>query len=191
MSNPLPPITPRAVKATLETEAEDLGVWEVLQKGGSEKEATARIIAKWLDELIRIPGTNFRIGLEPIMALFPGIGEFLASSLSVVTIMEAVRNGVAPSVVGRMGLNMGFNAILGLIPGVGPALSALFKSNTRNLALLRRWQEGEDRALKKGSRTLLYVVVAAVFLLLSAGMIAWAAYLYAWFSLVRGWWIGA
>jgi hypothetical protein len=191
MSDPLPPITPPALRTTQETEAVDLGVWEVLQKGGSDKDATARIIAKWMDELICIPGTNFRIGLEPIMAFFPGIGEFFASSLSVVTIVESVRNGVAPSVIGRMGLNMGFNALLGIIPGAGPALSALFKSNTRNLILLRRWQEGEGKELKKGSRLLLYLVVGGVFLIFSALMIAWAFYLYTVISVIRGWWQGA
>ena len=163
------------------------GLGEVIDHSANDKDATARIIAKWLDELIRIPGTNFRIGLEPIMAFFPGVGEVLASSVSLVTIVESVRQGVSPSVVARMGLNMVFNAMLGIIPGVGPALSAFFKSNTRNLMLLRRWQEGEGTQLRKGSRWLLGVAVGAVFLVFAVLMLLWALYWWSIFQVVKGW----
>ena len=162
------------------------GLGEILLSGAGDKDATARVIAKWLDELIQIPGTNFRIGLEPIMAFVPGIGEFFASSISLVTVVEAVRNGVSPAVVGRMGLNMGLNALLGLIPGVGPAISAFFKSNTRNLMLLRRWQEGESRQLKKSSRWMLLAIVGALFLLFAGMIAAWCFYLWSMYRLVFG-----
>ena len=58
-----------------------------------ERNATAQIIAHWLDDFIKIPGTTFRIGLDPIMSLVPGVGDFLASSVSLVTIIESVRTG--------------------------------------------------------------------------------------------------
>ncbi|MBL9115488.1 MAG: DUF4112 domain-containing protein [Verrucomicrobiaceae bacterium] len=163
------------------------GMGEVIDLTANDKDATARIIAKWLDELIRIPGTNFRIGLEPIMAFFPGVGEVLASSVSLVTVVESVRQGVSPSIVARMGLNMGFNALLGIIPGIGPALSAFFKSNTRNLMLLRRWQEGEGNQLRKGSRWVLSLVVGAVFVVFAALMMLWALYWWSIFQIVKGW----
>ena len=162
------------------------GVGEVMKTAQSDRDATARIIAKWLDELIPIPGTNFRIGLEPIMALFPGVGEFLASSVSLVTIVEAVRTGVSPSVVGRMGVNMIVNALIGLIPGAGAPLSAFFKSNSRNLMLLRRWQEGEKQELKKGSRWILGGIVFAVFSVFALLMIVWAFYFWTLFKLFTG-----
>jgi hypothetical protein len=173
----------------LPSTSNDPGLGEVMDATGTDKDATARIIAKWLDELIRIPGTNFRIGLEPIMAFFPGIGEFLASSVSLVTVAESVRQGVSPSIVARMGLNMGFNALLGIIPGVGPALSAFFKSNTRNLMLLRRWQEGESVGLKKSSRWMLGLAVGFVFALFSVVLLAWAFYWWGMYQLVKGWFV--
>src|SRR6478752_5437544 len=58
----------------------------------------SRIVAQWMDELIRIPGTNIRIGLDPIIGLFPGVGDFLASSVGLVTITEGVRTGVPVAV---------------------------------------------------------------------------------------------
>lgn len=152
----------------------------------TEREATAKIVARWLDELIRIPGTNFRIGLDPIVAFVPGIGDFLASSVSLVTIIESVRTGVAPSVVGRMGLNMFANALLGIIPVVGPAFSAFFKSNTRNLQLLRRWQEGDAHEVRKGSRWLMGIMVGLAFVLFASVMIGWSFLFWSLWKSVRG-----
>jgi hypothetical protein len=153
---------------------------------GSEKEVTARIISKWMDELIRVPGTNFRIGLDPIMSFVPGIGDFLASSLGLVTVIESVRIGVAPSVIGRMGLNMATNALIGIVPIIGPVFSAFFKSNTRNLQLLRRWQEGEAGQVKKSSRMMMGIVVGLLFLLFSIVLVGWSFILWSLWTNLRG-----
>lgn len=152
----------------------------------TEREATAKIVARWLDELIRIPGTNFRIGLDPIISFVPGIGDFLASSVSLVTIIESVRTGVSPSVVGRMGLNMLANALLGIIPVAGPAMSAFFKSNTRNLQLLRRWQEGDAHEVRKGSRWIMSIVVGLAFILFATVLIGWSFLFWSLWKGVRG-----
>ena len=156
--------------------------------GGSEPErnATARIIARWLDELLAIPGTKFKIGLDPLLAFVPGVGDFLSSSVSAVVIIESVRKGVAASVIMRMGLNMLANAFLDALPGVGPFLSAFFKSNSRNLMLLQRWQEGEHLAVKRSSRVVVLSVfgmIAGTILLSLAG---WFFYLWVLVKLVTG-----
>src|SRR5438128_2317524 len=106
-------------------------------KGVEAKNASevSRIVAQWMDELFRIPGTNFRIGLDPIIGLFPGIGDFLASSVGLVTITEGVRTGVPVPVLFRMGFNVLINDAIGTIPGIGDVFSAFFKSNSRNLKL--------------------------------------------------------
>src|SRR5215212_8997637 len=96
----------------------------------------SRIVAQWMDELIRIPGTNIRIGLDPIIGLFPGIGDFLASSIGLVTITEGVRLKVPVPVLFRMGFNVLLNDAIGTIPLIGDIFSAWFKSNSRNLKLL-------------------------------------------------------
>ncbi len=123
----------------------------------------ARIIAHWMDEFIHIPGTKIRLGLDPLLGLIPGLGGLLSSSVSLVVMVDAVRHRVAPSVLGRMGLNILFNEILDAIPVVGDAASIFFKSNSRNLALLNRWKTGEVAAIKRGSRALLILIVVVVF----------------------------
>ncbi|MBX7209497.1 MAG: DUF4112 domain-containing protein [Verrucomicrobiaceae bacterium] len=123
---------------------------------------TSRIIAYWLDEFIRIPGTKIRIGLDPIVAFVPVIGDFLASSAGVVILIEAARHGVSIPVLARMGVNMLINTGLDAIPGIGPVVSAFFKSNSRNLHLLHRWQAGQHMSVKRGTLAL-FVFVALCF----------------------------
>lgn len=141
---------------------------------------TSRIIAYWLDEFIRIPGTKMRIGLDPIIAFVPIIGDFLASSASVVILLEAARHGVSIPVLVRMGVNLLINTALDAIPGIGPVISAFFKSNSRNLHLLHRWQAGQQKAVKR-STFALFGVVALCFALAIA---LWIGLWVFWFSVV-------
>ncbi len=143
------------------------------QPGATDRDAAAKIVAKWLDELIRIPGTKFKFGIDPLIALVPGIGDLLSNSVSAVVILESVRRGVAASVIARMGLNMLINALIDGIPGAGPVVSAFFKSNSRNLELLRRWEEGGHHEVKRGSRLLLMSVVCLFFALLAMLMVTY------------------
>ena len=145
----------------------------------NERDATAKIVARWLDELLQIPGTKFKIGLDPLIAFIPGIGDFLSSSVSAVVILVSVRKGVAFSVIFRMGLNMVINALFDAIPGVGPFFSAFFKSNSRNLMLLQRWQEGEHQAVRRSSRIVLLCVVVLFSLCVALAILVWSAYMWA------------
>jgi hypothetical protein len=152
------------------------GVGEALEL--KDKEITARIISKWLDELFRIPGTDFKIGLDPIIDFVPGIGDFLSSSVSLVVIIEAVRTRVSPSVVLRMVGNMCTNALIGAVPGIGPVFSAFFKSNKRNLGLLTKWHEGNQHEIQTKSRWFVLAWVGLIFLALSAVLLIWGFYIW-------------
>ncbi|MCB1226273.1 MAG: DUF4112 domain-containing protein [Verrucomicrobiales bacterium] len=146
----------------------------------------SRILARWLDDWLRIPGTNFRIGLDPIISIFPGVGDFFTSSAGLVILLEAVRNRVSVFVLMRMGFNMLLNALMNLVPGLGTVGSALFKSNSRNLALLKRWQEGHAHEVRRSSR-LLVVVLAFIFLAILA---VWIGVLWIYFDLLMSFYHG-
>jgi hypothetical protein len=175
MSEALPQPTEEAVVEYIPpSQQQGRGKAEEPGVNGDEKHATARIISHWLDEYFRIPGTNLRIGLDPIISLVPGVGDFLASSVSLVTIIESVRTGVPITVITRMGFNMVLNAVIGAVPIIGPAFSAFYKSNTRNLGILQRWQAGDHHAVVHGSRRVLIAVVLLLFMVLGAYLAAWA-----------------
>lgn len=115
------------------------------------QQATAKILARYLDEVLRIPGTNIRFGLDPVLALFPGIGDLLVSGAGGVILLEALRSGVSIGVFLRMAVNMGLNFLLGLIPGAGALLTTFYKSNSRNLTILTTWQAGHHGQVKQST----------------------------------------
>lgn len=145
------------------------------------RNATSRIIAYWLDEFIRIPGTKIRIGLDPIIAFVPVVGDLLASSAGVVILLESARHGVSIPVLARMGVNMLINTGLDALPGIGPVISAFFKSNSRNLHLLHRWQAGEHKAVKRGT----WALIALVAMFFAFGVALWVGLWMFYFSVLK------
>ncbi|HSJ01979.1 MAG: DUF4112 domain-containing protein [Verrucomicrobium sp.] len=133
----------------------------------------SRIIARIMDDFIRIPGTNFRIGLDPIIGLVPGVGDLLASSVGLVLITEGLRNGLPMSALIRMATNILLNDAIGTIPGIGDLFSAWFKSNKRNLKLLNRWKSGDRAAVKRSSNFFLVGFILVWITLLGFWIFLW------------------
>lgn len=106
---------------------------------------TADLLARILDTVITIPGTNVRIGLDPVIGLLPGIGDALASLIGSAILVMATQLQVPKIVMVRMGLNLAMNGVVGAIPVAGDLFSIWFKSNARNAALLRRHSSPEAR----------------------------------------------
>lgn len=184
-----------------EESPKDLPIDEVLPPGSQSKstarssvDATtpeasevSRILAKWLDNWIRIPGTDFKIGLDPIVSLFPGVGDFFASSAGLVILLEGVRLRVSVFVLAQMGVNLLINAAFNLIPAAGFVGSALYKSNARNLTLLRKWQEGHANEVRRGS-FVFFIILSALFAAVVALWIGlWVFYIWAIKSFFQAW----
>ena len=116
--------------------------WEVLPPEEKRKRESIEPLFKWLalfmDELIRVPGTKFKIGLDPLIGLLPGFGDTGSALVSAFALIQAARLGVPKILLARMSLNILINEFIGIIPVVGDAFSFWFKSNVRNYDLLRR-----------------------------------------------------
>ena len=95
-------------------------------------------LAYWLDDRYRLPGTRFRVGLDGIVGLIPGIGDAVTSTLTAYIVYEAWRLGVPTSMLARMLANLGIDTVVGTVPVVGDLLDIGFKANRRNLRLLHR-----------------------------------------------------
>ena len=91
-----------------------------------------------LDELIAVPGTPVRVGLDPIVGLIPIVGDAVAGIVGAWVIAEAARFGVPRLVLGRMVVNLVIDLAIGAIPLLGDLFDIVFRSNSRNLALFRR-----------------------------------------------------
>ena len=93
---------------------------------------------KVLDELIEIPGTGVKVGLDPVIGLIPIAGDAVAALVGGWVILEASRFGVPRIVLARMILNLTVDLAIGAIPFLGDLFDLAFRSNSRNLALFRR-----------------------------------------------------
>ena len=96
------------------------------------------LLSHLMDNAFRLPGTSFRFGLDPILGLVPGVGDFASLVVSVLILTSAVRYRVPRITLIRMALNIGLDFVIGAIPVVGDVFDAWFKSNQRNLTLLQR-----------------------------------------------------
>ena len=95
-------------------------------------------IAYWLDDRFRIPGTGFRVGLDGLVGLIPGVGDVATNAVTGYIVYRAWRLGVPPSLLVRMLSNLGIDFVVGLVPLVGDLLDIGYKANRRNAHLLRR-----------------------------------------------------
>ena len=94
-----------------------------------------QFVARLLDDSIRLPGTEFKIGLDPIVGVLPVAGDAVAAALSGYIILESARLGVSYLTLLRMLANVGVDFAVGSVPVVGDIFDVAWKANVRNLRL--------------------------------------------------------
>ena len=133
---------------------------------GAREEAISRLIAYLMDNLIKIPGTKKRIGINPILDLLPIFGDGAAMLISAGTILEGARRGVPKPVLVRMAMNILLNGIVGPIPGVGEVFAFWFRPSSRNYQLLTQHTPAPGAPQRKATRREWFAVYGMVALLL-------------------------
>jgi hypothetical protein len=140
------------------------------QTVSSSSRALKRIggMAKLMDAQFRVPGTNFRFGLDALIGLIPGAGDLSTFAVSSYMLWIMAQNGASGFVMARMVLNVLIDAIVGMIPIVGDLFDIGFKANMRNMRLMQEhYQEGRHR----GSAWKVILPVLIVLFLIIAGLI--------------------
>ena len=89
------------------------------------------------DRAYRLPGTQFRFGLDGVLGLIPGIGDAATAAVSSVLVFDAWKSGARKRVIGRMARNVAVDWLVGTIPLVGDLFDFGYKANTKNIKLLR------------------------------------------------------
>ena len=93
----------------------------------------------WLmDDLFRIPVLGWRFGLDALIGLVPGFGDTATSLVSFYILVAGVRQGVPKITLLRMGLNIAFDYVVGSLPVIGDVADAWWKSNHKNIDLLKK-----------------------------------------------------
>lgn len=131
-------------------------------------------IAYWLDGCISVPGTRWKIGLEPIIGLVPVVGDLVGLLLSGFIIIEGVRVGAPPRLTARMVGIAALDLLSGLVPVLGDVFDFAFKANRRNAELLIRHLDSLEGKLPRSSRWRQWLYLAFGMTLLVA--LSWGFY---------------
>lgn len=100
-----------------------------------------RTVSRLLDEAFRIPGTQFRVGLDPILGLLPVGGDLASALISLYIALEGYRMDVPRHVLARMLANVAIDTFAGSVPVLGSIFDAAWKANRKNRSLLERHVE--------------------------------------------------
>lgn len=145
---------------------------EVIGPSRAERFAAAeqRIgrVTRVLDELVSVPGTPIKVGLDPLIGLIPVAGDALAALVGSWVILEASRFGIPRVVLGRMIVNLAVDLGIGAIPLLGDIYDVAFRSNRRNLDLFRKHALDPDASTRGEQAFLVGLVLLLVGIVLLA-----------------------
>lgn len=129
-------------------------------------------VARLMDAQFRVPGTEIRFGLDAVIGLIPGLGDLSTFAISGYMLIIMSRNGASSYVMARMLLNVLIDTVVGMIPILGDLFDVAFKSNMRNIRLMREhYVEGRHR----GGAWKIVVPFLLLLLLITGGAI-WLLY---------------
>ncbi len=109
-----------------------------------EIEESLENLSRYLDGLFRVPGTGWRFGLDALIGLIPNAGDSITAILSFYILFAGVRYGVPKITLLRMATNIGIDYLVGTIPFFGDFFDFFWKSNKRNLDLIRERATGKN-----------------------------------------------
>lgn len=113
--------------------------------------------AELLDSQFTIPGTNIKVGIDPVLGLISGAGDLAGASLSIYFMFYAAKSGAKSSILIRMFVNILVDLIIGAIPILGDIFDVAWKANLRNAKLLEKLEENPVR-LETQSKILIWTL---------------------------------
>ncbi|MEG5036698.1 DUF4112 domain-containing protein [Microcoleus sp. AT3-D2] len=137
-----------------------------------------RRISHVLDNAIPIPGTKYRIGLDPILGLIPGGGDLISSIFAGYVVFKSAQMGVPQETLVKMAANIVFDTVAGTVPVAGDLLDVAWKANVKNIELLDAHLGSPEQGKKAD-----WLFVAALLLgliLIVGGVIFLSVMLFAW-----------
>lgn len=129
-----------------------------------------KFLATLMDSVFEIPGIRLRFGLDAILGLLPGLGDFATSFVTLYILQEAHRRGVSRVTLARMGFNILVDWLVGTIPLVGDLFDIGWKSNLKNVALLLEHADAGERRRTTGDWIYLGSIIAGLLLVLAGSL---------------------
>lgn len=148
--------------------------WEVLPPEEKQRRAEVEPVFRWvaffMDNLLRVPGTKVRFGLNPLLDFIPAVGDISAAFVSTSVLLYALRHGIPKMLLARMATNVLINEIVGAIPLVGSAFAFWFRANHRNYELLRA-HAGAPRERRRSDTIFVATILIVLFVIIAAGFL--------------------
>ena len=130
----------------------------------------SRTFAWLLDDLVGVPGTKIRFGVDPVLSFIPFAGTAVAAAMGSVILVDAVRLRAPITVLARMVGNYVIDWAIGLVPILGAFMDAAYRSNHKNYKLLERMIVDKDQVRRT---TLWYwISILAMVLIIIASVLA-------------------
>lgn len=120
-------------------------------------------LTHYMDNLVRVPGTKFRFGIDPILGLIPFGGEIVSFVISSIILLALIRHGTSGKLVVLMLSNVAVDTLAGAIPFLGDIFDFTFKANKRNVNLLKQYHH---EGMHKGSGIKIILGVLAALLII-------------------------
>lgn len=122
-------------------------------------------LAWFLDNSIVLPGTRYRIGVDALFGLVPGLGDLLGTILSSYIVWEAVRLNLPRGLLFRLFFNVAVESIAGMLPIFGDIFDAAWKANQRNVDLLNAYLDHPQKTVAQNRSSLFGILALLVALL--------------------------
>jgi hypothetical protein len=129
-------------------------------------------LAKWMDSQFRIPGTDIRFGLDAIIGLIPGGGDFVAFIVSAFMLSMLAKRGASGYLLARMAVNILIDALIGAVPIFGDIFDVAFKANERNIKLMKEYN-AEGKHTGSALKLIIPLLIVLAFVI---GLIGWISY---------------
>ncbi|HEY9816534.1 MAG TPA: DUF4112 domain-containing protein [Candidatus Obscuribacterales bacterium] len=129
-----------------------------------------RWVSYLLDDSIPLLNTGYRIGIDPILGLLPGVGDSLSLIISIYLVIESVRFGLPKRVLARMVANLVLDTVAGSVPIAGNIFDVAWKANRQNLQLLEA-HLADPKAPTLSDRLVTFGIVG-ILLVLLLGVVA-------------------
>lgn len=130
-----------------------------------EKLLRLKLLSERLDDSIKIPGTNQKIGIDAIVGIIPILGDFIGVIFSTYIMYSGIKMGVSSKIVKKMAANIAIEFIIGSIPIIGDIFDALWKANKRNVELI------EEATIENQENYRLNYLIMASLIVLILGLI--------------------
>lgn len=115
-----------------------LGIDLPIGRSPAEIRRRMEAMERLLESSLMVPGTSYRFGLDAALGLVPVIGDAIAAALGAYLLWEAKNLGLPKWKLWRMAGNIAFDAAVGAVPVAGDVFDFAFRSNTRNMRIVRR-----------------------------------------------------